>query len=135
MQLKKLKFRLESWKSTVYLPQSYENVASIKIRYLLYTTANAGNEDLTISCNDFKASGYLINADGSNADYFFSTPLDTTANVTCLSANYTGEMDITFDNPIRSINQFTLECLINNLPTNDITTLNPVVIEMGFYSF
>jgi hypothetical protein len=131
--MRKLKFRLTSWNSTINLPIPYENVSAIKVRWLLYTTATTGNEDLSLSCKEFNASGYNINRDGSNDDYFFTTPLDLQSNVTCLTSNFTGEMDISFENVIRSINKFTLEVYINGIPAIDISNSNPLVIELGFY--
>ena len=53
----------------------------------------------------------------------------------CLYSDFTPtSFDLIFDKPIQSINQFTLEATINGISATDITTLNPLVFEMGFYS-
>jgi hypothetical protein len=134
MEFKKLKFRLDSWRSQIMLPIPYENIKGLKVRWLMYQTASTGNEDLTLACSDFGTSGYVLSAGGDNNDYFFTTPLDLQSAVSCLYSNFNSELDIAFRHPIRSLHQFTIEALINGLPTNDITNSNPVVIELAFYS-
>lgn len=134
MAFKKLKFRLKSWRSTIKLPIPYEDISAVKIRYLLYTTAAAGEEDMQLSCREFSSSGYLVNENGSNDEYFCSIPLDLQANVTCLYSNFTEEVDVQFPSVMRSLHQFTIECLINGSPAStQITDSNPVVVEIGFY--
>jgi hypothetical protein len=130
--VKKLKLELTSWRNTINLPNPVENVSAVKVKWITYTTASAGNKELSLSCDKFNQNGDNIFSNGSNAKYFFSFPIDPANDVTCVYTNPLGDIDATFET-IRSLDRFIIEISINGAPSNDITSLNPVNIELGFY--
>ena len=133
--LKKIQLEMTSWKTSIRLPIPCDKVKGIKVRWLYYETADVGLKFLHLSCSNFTPPGYVLSDNGTTDDYFYSTPLDPNKSVTCLSSDFNGAYDIVFDKAIQSINQFTLECSINGSPAiNFISALNPVVMELGFYS-
>lgn len=133
--LRKIQLEMKSWKSLVRLPLPCDNVKGIKVRWLTYETADVGCKVLHLNCPNFTHSGYALSDDGSTDDYFYSIPLDPNKDVTCLTSDFTGAYDIVFDNPIQSINQFTIEANINGSPAITLVTpTNPIVFELGFYS-
>lgn len=132
-KIKKIRFKMSSWTVSIRLPLPVDNVTGIKVRWIVYVTASANNQDLQLSCREFPASGYNLLDNGATDDYFFSTPLDPSADVSCIFSDYSGPVDIPFQYKQRSINQMTIQAFINGAPAIDISPANPLSMELGFY--
>jgi len=106
------------------------------VRLVSYTTENSGNKTLAIKFLDFSSwqQGLFIKNDTSNDRYFFTMPLNDEAQVVNTYFNYQDEFDIDVDHTLPTINEINLEVLINDVPSNDITESNPVIVEIGFYA-
>ena len=133
--IKKCKFIIDNWDFKIAMPYSIKGVRYMKVRLLSYTTASSGGRDLTIRLRQFQQhqQGLFIKSDRANDQYLFMMPIDSSAVVTNLYTNYLNEYDLKSDTPLPEINEIHLECLINDVPTADITPANPVTIEIGFY--
>ena len=134
--IKKCKFVIDSWDYRISMPYSIRNVRKMKLRLLSYVTATAGNRDLTIRLKQFQQhqQGLFIKNSNANDQYLFAMPLNSSAIAAGLYTNYTKEYDLESDRELPEINEIHLECLINDLPTPDITPSNPVTVEIGFYA-
>ncbi len=136
LHLQKLHVKLTHWENDFSLTVPFENVKAINIRMISYSTASEGNFDMKIFTSSFKNSGFFItnNQTGTVNSYFYSLPLNPAKDVLCTMTNYqASDMDLNFKYPIRTIGDLNLQIFINNLPALDITPLNPVVMELGFY--
>ncbi len=136
LHLQKLHVKLTHWENDFSLTVPFENVKAINIRMISYTTATEGNFDMKIFTSSFKNSGYFIlnNQTGTVNSYFYSFPLNPAKDVLCTMTNYlASDMDLNFKYPIRTVGDLNLQLFINNLPASDISDLNPVILELGFY--
>ena len=133
--IKKCKFVIDNWDYSVQMPYSITGVKLMKLRVLRYTTASTGGRDLTIRLKQFQQhqQGLFIKNDTANGQYFFMMPVDSSAIVTNLYTNYLDEYDLESAEELPEINELQIECLINDVPTPDITPANPVTVEIGFY--
>ena len=134
--VRKCKFVIDKWNYRIKIPYIIEGVSKIKVRLLSYTTASTGNKSLAIKFLDFsnQQQGMFIKSDTSNDRYFFTMPLNDEVQVVNSYSNYLDEFDIDAPFVLPSINEMNLEVLINDVPSNDITPSNPVIIEIGFYA-
>ena len=134
--VRKCKFIIDKWNYRIRTPYTIEGVRKIKVRLVSYTTENSGNKTLAIKFLDFSSwqQGLFIKNDTSNDRYFFTMPLNDEAQVVNTYFNYQDEFDIDVDHTLPTINEINLEVLINDVPSNDITESNPVIVEIGFYA-
>lgn len=121
------------WDSKVNLSVPVENIASMKVMWMNYETASTGGKLLKMRLKSIGSNGLHMLADGSTEEYFYATALDSRANVAIYNDYFNDIRDIYFDKPIPRLWSFEIEIRINNEPAYDITSLNPLVVEFGFY--
>ena len=79
-----------------------------------------------------EAGTKFTDAKGANKKYYVSMPLDPSAQVTNIYANYTGALDKIYEVP-KSFNNLSFTVLINGLLANDVTPSNPIELELVLY--
>ena len=128
-------FVLEDWKVKIDLPKPIEDVKSIKLNWLYYETSSNGGRFFTMAMNftGFRNNGLFIRNNGATNDFFYSTSLDSRANVSLYTDNFVGEHDVYINPPLPKLWSFELEMRINGQPAFDITPANPVIVEFRFY--
>ncbi|MDP2059344.1 MAG: hypothetical protein Q8J97_06380, partial [Flavobacteriaceae bacterium] len=126
-------FEFTSWSNQIKLPVPILNVKSIKMRWMFYETASTGGRMLKMGFKHLGSNGVHYLNNGETDDYFYSTSLDSRANVALYNENFTGEHDVYFASRIPKLTNFEIEFTINNAPALDITNLNPLIVEFGFY--
>lgn len=133
--LKKCKFYLDASYVNIDMPYTIDKVRRIKVRSLSYTSQSVGNRDLTIKIKSLSQyqQGMFFHKNRSNDRYFFTMPLNRSVEVEKTFLNFTSEMDLDLPHPLPPINYLEFEVLINDVPTNDVTEQNPVVLELAFY--
>lgn len=132
--IRKIKLVIEDPRQVTPLPIPVDNVSACKVRFLYYQTATEGNKDMQIRIREIDSSGMFIRNDKSNAKYLLAIPLDQNDFVTVTYTNFLTEMDATFNPPLETINELSFEILINDTLANDVTALNPIVMEIAFYN-
>lgn len=133
--IKKCKFVLDAPQVYRGLPIVITGCRKIKVRWLKYVTASTGNRDLTIKLKGIGLvqQGMFIKSNTSNDQYFFSMPSDDNIQTVLTYLNYTDEMDIDLSKELSPINELEFEILINDVLANDVTSDNPVTIELAFF--
>lgn len=129
----KLRITLTQPEISFNLKQNYSSVSASHLKWLTYTTASASNTDLTIRIDELGEAGTkFTDTNGSNKKYYASMPLDQSAYVSNIYANYTGSLDKIYEVP-KSINTLSFQVLINGVLANDVSALNPVELELVLY--
>lgn len=135
--IEKLRFTLTQPDITFTLPTQYAGVNSVgasHLKWLTYVTATSGNTDMTIQIPELGDGGTkILDTKGSNnKKYYVSMPLDPSAQVTNIYSNYTGAIDKEYNIP-KTITTISFKVLINGLLANDVTTSNPIELELVLY--
>ena len=124
-------FKLINSVSIINLPYALQNAKSLKIKFLRYITASAGNDTMIIKINQFNENVYY---DGSQIIKCAKVlPLPSTINTSFFYDNAFPEPDIVVAERAQnvSINSLTIELLINNAYTSDISPINPCYLEIA----
>lgn len=129
----KIRLTLTQPEMTFDLKSGYINVTGSHLKWLTYVTASTGNTDMTIQITQLGEAGTkFTDPRGGNKKYYVSMPLDPSAQVTNIYANYTGALDAIYSIP-KSFNNLSFTVLINGLLANDVTPSNPIELELVLY--
>ena len=124
-------FKLINSVSIINLPYALQNAKSLKIKFVRYITASAGNDTMIIKINQFNENVYY---DGLIIIKCAKVlPLPSTINTSIFYDNAFPEPDIVVPERANgfSINSLTIELLINNAYTSDISSINPCYLEIA----
>lgn len=129
----KIRLTLTQPEMSFDLKSGYTNVTGSHLLWSTYVTTSTGNTEMTLKIAELGEAGTkFMDTKGANKKYFVSIPLDPSAQVTNIYANYTGALDKTYKIPI-SINNLSFQVLINGLLANDVTPSNPIELELALY--
>lgn len=129
----KVRITLTQPEMTFNLTSSYAGVSASHLKWLTYVTASAGNTEMTIVIPELKEGGTkLTDVKGNNKKYYVSIPLDPSAQVSTIYANYSGALDKQY-NPPEYINKLSFQVYINGLLANDVSPSNPIELELVLY--
>jgi hypothetical protein len=128
----KFKFTLDGPVKSIPCPVTVDGVRAVKIRWLYYQTSAPGEKEMQIRISELRGNGMEVSA-GANARYLLCIPLDQNAFTTLTYSNYQQEMDAVYNVPISTINELNFEIKINDIIANQITSGNPINLEIGFY--
>jgi len=126
-------FKLINSVSIINLPYAIQNARKLKIKFLRYITASALNDTLIIKINQFNENVYY---DGTRIIKCAKVlPLPSTINTSFFYDNAFPEPDIIVSERAQgfSINSLTIELLINNSYSADISPTNPVYLELAIH--
>jgi hypothetical protein len=126
-------FKLINSVSIINLPYAIQNARKLKIKFLRYITASALNDTLIIKINQFNENVYY---DGTRIIKCAKVlPLPSTINTSFFYDNAFPEPDIIVSERAQgfSINSLTIELLINNAYSADISPTNPVYLELAIH--
>ena len=124
-------FKLINSVSIINLPYAIQNARKLKIKFLRYITGSALNDTLIIKINQFNENVYY---DGTRIIKCAKVlPLPSTINTSFFYDNAFPEPDIIVSERAQgfSINSLTIELLINNAYSADISPTNPVYLELN----
>jgi hypothetical protein len=130
--IRKLKFDIDNPIKSMQIPVTVDGIRAVKIRWLDYRTTADGEKTLQLRINELEGVGMDVKQ-GANGRYLLCIPIDRSEYVTRTYSNFTTEMDAIYDFPINTINELTFEFKINDIIANQITALNPISLEIGFY--
>lgn len=123
---------LKSWDHSQKLGSGYTGVEAVRIRWLQYTTATAGNTEMSIDIAELKNACTRYLAGAENSKTFISIPLDLQASVTNTYANFSEILDKEYDIPFH-VNELNFRVLINGSIASGITPSNPLEIAIDFF--
>ena len=129
-------FKLTSALTKIGLPYAFKNSSNLKIIFLKYTIATAGQELMLIKISHFNKHVFY---DGTNIiKYAKAIALPPSANTPLIYETSTdmNKPDVYVEERLddnKGINNITIEILIDNAFSNDITVLNPVYIELKIW--
>ena len=126
-------FKLINSVSIINLPYAIQNARKLKIKFLRYITGSALNDTLIIKINQFNENVYY---DGTRIIKCAKVlPLPSTINTSFFYDNAFPEPDIVVSERAQgfSINSLTIELLINNAYSADISPTNPVYLELAIH--
>ena len=126
-------FKLINSVSIINLPYAIQNARKLKIKFLRYITGSALNDTLIIKINQFNENVYY---DGTRIIKCAKVlPLPSTINTSFFYDNAFPEPDIIVSERAQgfSINSLTIELLINNAYSADISPTNPVYLELAIH--
>ena len=124
-------FKLINSVSIINLPYALQNAKSLKIKFVRYITASAGNDTMIIKINQFNENVYY---DGLNIIKCAKVlPLPSTINTSFFYDNAFPEADIEVLERANgfTLSSITIEILINNAYTADISAINPCYLEIA----
>ena len=124
-------FKLISSSSLVSLSEPVSNITKMKVKGLRYTTASLGNEIMTIDITGFSNTKYV---DGSGKTYKCTKVIYLPAydDTFChyVNESQTNYFDAINKEPIRSLASFQINILINGAFSSDISSTNPLYLEL-----
>ncbi len=127
-------FKLSNSITRINLPYSIKNVSKLKVKFVSYITATASQKIMTFKISQFNSNIYY---DGTNIiKYSKIIALPPSTSTPIIYTNELAEPDVLIDDIVSNqngITQLTIEILIDNLYSSDISASNPVIIELLIY--
>ena len=124
-------FKLSNSITRINLPYAIHNVSKLKVKFVSYTTASANQKIMTFKISQFNSNVYY---DGTNIiKYSKIIALPPSTSTPVIYTNEQTEPDVFIDDIVSTqngITQLTIEILIDNAYSADITGANPVHIEL-----
>lgn len=127
-------FKLSNSITRINLPYAIKNVSKLKVKFVSYKTATADQKIMTFKISQFNNNVYY---DGTSIiKYSKIIALPPTTSTPVIYDNQFTDPDVLIDeNHIsqNGISQLTIEILIDNAYSADITSTNAVYIEVLIY--
>jgi hypothetical protein len=124
-------FKLSNSITRINLPYAITNVSKLKVKFVSYITATASQKIMTFKISQFNSNIYY---DGTNIiKYSKIIALPPSTSTPIIYTNELAEPDVFIDDVVSSqngITQLTIEILIDNLYSSDISASNPLHIEI-----
>lgn len=118
-------------RTTLQLTQPWSDVKSLKVRSFLYTTANTGGQYMLMQVTGWDTNSYF--QDPSTNSFVPYTKMilmpPTTATVTRYVDVFSSYFDVIRTVPA-SFSNIEISLLINGVINNDISSSNPVFVEL-----
>ena len=128
-------FKLENTQNNVDTHETIENVKGIKIISCRYKTANTNNEILLVNIEGFNGGNMYVYKSGNITITRPYTKLimlsDLNSALSIWEAPSTLEYDVLVQRTV-DVKHLKIDLLINAEYTSDITSLNPLYIEIDF---
>ena len=124
-------FKLSNSITRINLPFAINNVTKLKVKFVSYTTASAGQKIMMFKISQFNSNVYYNGVDIVKYSKIIALPPSISTPI--IYDNQTPEADVLIDDtPITQtgITRLTIEVLIDNLYSLDITSSNPIYIEI-----
>ena len=127
-------FKLTSALTKISLPYAIKNSSNLKIIFLKYTVATAGQELMLIKISHFNKHVFY---DGTNiVKYAKAIALPPPGLLIYETSTDMNKPDVYAEERLddnKGINNLTIEILIDNTFSTDITPLNPVYVELSIF--
>ena len=124
-------FKLSNSITRINLPYAITNVSKLKVKFVSYITATASQKIMTFKISQFNSNIYY---DGTNIiKYSKIIALPPSTSTPIIYTNELAEPDVFIDDVVSSqngITQLTIEILIDNAYSSDISASNPLHIEI-----
>ena len=124
-------FKLSNSITRINLPYAIMNVSKLKVKFVSYITASTSQKIMTFKISQFNSNIYY---DGTNIiKYSKIIALPPSKSTPIIYTNELAEPDVLIDDVISNqngITQLTIEILIDNAYSSDISASNPVHIEL-----
>lgn len=127
----KIKYILEltSPISNISLPEKMSNISKLRVNKIRYVTAALSNHYLIVNIKGWNDSSWFFNGSQVIPMTCFMM-LPPTNNTLAYFENTNNNFDSIKTQPISSLSNFTIELLIDNTFSTDISPSNPVHIEL-----
>lgn len=108
-------------------------VKAVRLNFFLYTTQVAGHKYMTINIDELNAN-YSTFADRSDNSMFGLVPLAPQQFAVVYFANLAGQYDVSFKEPIATLNSLHFRLLIDGqpIPSGEISASNPVLLSLEY---
>ncbi len=127
-------FKLSNSITRINLPYAITNVSKLKVKFVSYITATASQKIMTFKISQFNSNIYY---DGTNIiKYSKIIALPPSTSTPIIFTNDMSEPDVFIDDIVSNqngITQLTIEILIDNAYSSDISASNPLHIELLIY--
>ncbi len=127
-------FKLSNSITRINLPYAITNVSKLKVKFVSYITATASQKIMTFKISQFNSNIYY---DGTNIiKYSKIIALPPSTSTPIIYTNDMSEPDVFIDDIVSNqngITQLTIEILIDNAYSSDISASNPLHIELLIY--
>ncbi len=127
-------FKLSNSITRINLPYAITNVSKLKVKFVSYITATASQKIMTFKISQFNSNIYY---DGTNIiKYSKIIALPPSISTPIIYTNDMSEPDVFIDDIVSNqngITQLTIEILIDNAYSSDISASNPLHIELLIY--
>ncbi len=124
-------FKLSNSITRINLPYAITNVSKLKVKFVSYITATASQKIMTFKISQFNSNIYY---DGTNIiKYSKIIALPPSISTPIIYTNDMSEPDVFIDDIVSNqngITQLTIEILIDNAYSSDISASNPLHIEL-----
>ncbi len=124
-------FKLSNSITRINLPYAITNVSKLKVKFVSYITATASQKIMTFKISQFNSNIYY---DGTNIiKYSKIIALPPSTSTPIIYTNDMSEPDVFIDDIVSNqngITQLTIEILIDNAYSSDISASNPLHIEL-----
>lgn len=127
-------FRLTSPLSYVELPRKLDSMRKLKVKALKYITKTLNNEYMLINIVGWNFNSSFFASAGQHKNYTKYLPLNgTTETQNFYINNNSVDFDVIRPTAV-GVGNLTIEITIDGQYSTDITTLNPVLLELYFES-